>query len=433
MPAPMPAIDQVLVSAWNEQEQNMYNAYPRWLAAYQVAHRKTYATHSKMVGKKKWTRNMGPIMTGVRKEPSPHIRSQATPRELSAAAVKDILDVQEMTINATLKHQKFESRVIPFFPQFNDFLKDHLSATSKDIVEKVDRFADIFVRTAVFHMSPHVYLADKAGLTSVVEAPMWDGQGDMASLADGAAAPIGKTVGWRQNAIAMLGNPGNLSIMTCFNADSFLREDIRAVSWADGSNGQPGDNSAMSGRNILVLSNEAYNQFRFDPFLLDNRRLDLDVVQHGFKGSIGDNITCKIEDLPLRMNADGTFPEPETRQVAAVYNKNESLLTQAYKDAPYEFAWMYAADGYDSLEVGPPPDGFNGTTVPKGFADMSWNGEVKFTKLFNIRTVDEDGTAVDEFNTYGEHLKAICHATYGILGTQRRNVLPILFKRIRGA
>lgn len=429
----MPAIDQNLVTTWNEIEQNMYNTYPFWLASYQVAHRKTYATHSKMCGTKKWTRNMGPVMRGVRKEPSPHVRQQATPRELSAAAVKDILDVQEMTIEATLKHQKFESRVIPFYPVFNDFLKDHLSATSKDIVEKVSRFADIFARTGIFHMAPFVYIADKAN-PQVVEAPQWDGKGDMASLADGAAAPIGKTVGWRQNAIAMLGNPGNLSIMTCFNADSHLREDIRAVAWADGSNGMPADNSPMSGRNILILSNEAYNQFRFDPFLLDNRKLDLDVVQHGFKGSIGDNITCKIEDLPLRMNADGTFPEPETRVTgdAQVYNKNESILSASYKNAPYEFAFMYAADGYDLLEVGPPPDGFVGGTQPKGFADMAWNGEVKFTKLFNLPAVDENGDKYWEFNTYGEHLKAVCHATYGILGTQRRNVLPILFKRKRG-
>ena len=230
----------------------------------------------------------------------------------------------------------------------------------------------------------------------------------MANLPDTAAAPEGKTVGWRQEVIAMLGNPGNLSITNCFLADSFLREDIRAVAWADGSNSQPGPNSAMSGRNVLVCSNEAYNQFRFDPFLLDNRSLTLDIVQHGFKGPIGDNIVCKVEDLPLRMAADGTFPAPEVRQIGATYNKNESILANAYRDAPYEWAFLYAADAYESLEVGPPPDGFVGDTQPKGFADMFWNGEVKFTKLFNIPYDDDSGARYMEFNTYGEHVKAIC-------------------------
>ena len=136
MPALMPQVDQAVITEWNEVEQNCYNTYPFYLAAYQIQHRKTYATHSKMVGKKKWTRNMGPIMRGVRKEPSPHVRQQATPTELSAVAKKDILDVAEVTIETTLKHHKFESRVIPFYPVFNDFLTDHLFSISNDIIEK---------------------------------------------------------------------------------------------------------------------------------------------------------------------------------------------------------------------------------------------------------------------------------------------------------
>ena len=163
MPVAMPAIDQTLVTSWNEVEQSYYNSYPAYLAAYDVQHRKTYATHSKLVGKKKWTRNMGPIMRGVRKEPSPHVRQQATPTELSAVAKKDILDVAEVTIETTLKHHKFESRVIPFYPVFNDFLTDHLSAISKDIVEKRQRYEDLFCRTAIFHMSSQVFVCNKAG------------------------------------------------------------------------------------------------------------------------------------------------------------------------------------------------------------------------------------------------------------------------------
>ena len=176
MPIPMPALDQQLVTDWNEIEQNMYNSYPFWLASYQVAHRKTYATHSRMCGKKKWTRNMGSVMRGVRKEPSPHLRQQFAPAELSAVARKDILDVQEMTIETTLKHHKFESRVIPFYPVFNDFLRDHLAATSKDIVEKVSRASDIFARTAVFHSAPAIFVCDKAGGEVHTGAPMWDGK-----------------------------------------------------------------------------------------------------------------------------------------------------------------------------------------------------------------------------------------------------------------
>lgn len=428
MPTVMPALDQSIVTAWNEQEQNMYNSYPFWLASYEVKHKQTYATHSRLFGKRSWTRNMGSTMKGVRKEPSPHLRQEATPQELSKVSQKDILDVQEMTIETTLKHHKFESRVIPFYPSFTDFLRDHLTAVSKDIVDKRTRYQDLFCRTCVFHQSPAVMIANKANGEVVTGVPMWDGK-DVANL-----AAQGKNQGWRQSVIPSLGNPGNMSIITAFLADSYLREDVRAVPWADGGSGMPKDDSPMGGKNVLVLSNEAYNQFRFDPFLLDNRAINLDIVQHGFRGSIGDNIVCKIEDLPLRMNADGSFPQPETRELGNVYNRNESILSNAYKDAPYEWAFMYAADGYETLDVGAPPSEFVSGSMPKGFAEMFWNGEVKFTKLFNIPYVDPEDAAkiYYEFNTYGEHMKAICHLALGVLGTQRRNVLPILYKRVRG-
>lgn len=426
MAIPMPAIDQNAVTSWNEQEQTLYNSYPFWLAKYEVAHRKTYATHSRLTGKRKWERNHGTIMRGVRKEPSPHLRQEATPQELYKVPQKDIIDVHEMIVETTLKRHRFESRVIPFYPVFNDFLRDHLSFEGQDIISKRQRFEDLFVRVCAFHQASNVFVANAA--TEVITGPMWDGK-DVAQL-----NAQGKNQGWRQATLATLGAPGNLSIVNCFLADSYLREDVRAVAWSDGGSGMPKDDNPMPGKNILCLSNEAYNQFRFDPFLLDNRRIDLDIVQHGFKGSIGDNITCRIEDLPLRMAQDGTFPAPEQRVVNNdAYNKGESVLKDAYKDAPYEFAFLYAADALESLEVGAPPSEFTGQTIPKGFADMFWNGEVRWTKLFNIPYLDETGAVFQEFNTYGEHLKAICQVVLGVLATQRRNVLPILFKRVRGA
>jgi len=424
---PMPAIDQNVVTSWNEIEQNMYNSYPFWLANYEVRHRETYATHSKLFGKRQWERNHGTVMRGVRKEPSPHLRQEATPQELNKVPQKDILDVQEMIVETTLKRQRFESRVIPFYPVFNDFLRDHLTATSKDIIAKRQRYEDLFCRTCAFHQAAAVMVA--SGNPEIITGvPMWDGK-DVAGI-----AAQGKNQGWRQTMIPLLGVPGNLSIVNAFLADSYLREDVRAVPWSDGGAGMPKDDNAMPGKNVLVLSNEAYNQFRFDPFLLDNRRIDLDIVQHGFRGSIGDNIVCKVEDLPLRMGVDGSFPTPETRIVNNdAYNKNESVLATTYKDAPYEWAFMYAADAFESIEVGPPPSEFVGGTMPKGFADMFWNGELKFTKLFNIPYTDENGNSYMEFNTYGEHLKAICQVVLGVLAIQRRHVLPILFKRVRGA
>lgn len=429
MPVAMPAIDQNAVTSWNEQEQNMYNSYPFWLAAYQVKHREWFATHSRMSAKLSWKPNMGSTMRAVRKEPSPHIRQEATPQELAKPAKKDIIDVQEMTVEATLKHQKFESRVFHFYPSFVDFLKDHLKATTTDIAEKIDRFDDLFHRTATFHMAPFIFICNKAGGEIMDAVPMWDGK-DVSGLTN----PLtGKTAAVRQAWVPLLGQPGNLTITNAFLADSFMREDIRAVPWGGGQMGMPADDNPLSGKNCLVLSNEAYNQFRFDPFLLDNRAIQLDIVQKGFRGAIGDNITCKIEDFPLRMDSDGAFPTPQTRVLGAdAYNKNESIVAAAYKNAAYEFAWLYCSPGYSAINVGPPPGDFTSDFEPDNFKDLFWNGEVRVTKDFAIMTVDENGATAVDLNTYGEYLKAISRTVHGIVATQRRWVLPILFKRVRG-
>ena len=64
---------------------------------------------------------------------------------------------------------------------------------------------------------------------------------------------------------------------------------------------------------------------------------------------------------------------------------------------------------------------------------MFWNGEVKLTKRFLIPCIDDAGNTVWEANTYGEFIKFIAQATYGIIGKNRRNIIPFVYKRKRGA
>jgi hypothetical protein len=134
------------------------------------------------------------------------------------------------------------------------------------------------------------------------------------------------------------------------------------------------------------------------------------------------------------MALDGTFPAPEARELnLAQYNVNETILTTAYKNAPFEWAFLYGAEGYQEVEAGPPPKDFTSNSLPNGFKQMFWNAEVRITKDFLVLCLDENGNVVYEPNTYGEHLKLISQGVFGILATQRRNVIPILFKRARGA
>lgn len=421
----IPAIDAQICSGWTEQQQDLFNHVDFFLAKLQVEKRKTFPTHSKLVGKISWKPNMGNVMRGVRKEPSPHLRQFAFPTKLSAGNPrKDVVDVRETTAEVEVSRHRFESPVMTFLPDFRDFMTDHVEAHGEDIEEKKIRYEDIFVRGNVFHNSPSIFLPNGAA-GELVAAPMGDGNREGTS---------GKTTAFLQAQLPDIGSPGNLSLNALNLAITIMENDLRILPYR-GNGMAPGDNMALSDKYCLVCSSEAWNQFMYDPFLLANKNCDLNIITEGFRGLLFGRIIVKIEDLPLRIAADGTFPAPEIREINPdAYNFGETVPNPDYVSAPYEVAFLYGREGYKSLQVGPPPKAFAGNGMPNGFGKMTWNGEIIITKNLILPCVDEDTDEVTyEANSYGEYLRFQSQIVLGLLGQQKRNVVPIIFKRTRGA
>jgi hypothetical protein len=422
----IPAIDANICGNWTEQDVNLYNKLDFYLATMQVQRRKTWTTWSRFFGKVRWTPNMGDTMRSVTKEPSPHLRQFAFPNPITQAPRKDVLDVRERRTDEVVYRHRFESPVMNFLPSFRDFLNDHVKVHGNDIMEKQERFEDIFYRGRVFHNSPKVWITGRAA-GELVDAPM--GVGNINGT-------DGKTTNWLQAMTAQLGAEGGLSIPELLKALTVVENDLRLPAFS--GNGLPTENKGMQDKYVLVCSSEAFNQFSLDPFLLENKNQTLDIIGGRFYGPIGGRISVIIEDMPMRMRADGSFPDPEVREVnPAAYNIGESTPNPVYTDltetngSPYEWAFLVGAEGYDVIEVGPPPSEFASGKLPPGFGKMFWNGEVQITKNILIPCPTENGIEWVP-NQYGEYLQFISQVTYGMRARQRRNIVPILLKRKRG-
>lgn len=417
----VPSINNAICSNWTEQDVNLYNTLPFYLVKQQIEYRKRWAIWAKLTGDVSWQPNMGSIMRGVRKEPSPHLRQMAFPNTVDQAPKKDLFQVREVKNEAQVRRHRFESQYMTFLPSFRDFMKDHVARCAQDINEKQVRFNDIFIRGYIFHQSPFVMFPDKIG-----------GQFDAAPMGDGNdAGTSGKSTDYLIDLMGKIGDPGNLSLKAIHLALNYLEQDQRVAPFSGG--GQPGDDSTPSDKFCLVMSTEAWNQFIMDPFLLDNRAIDLNIITNGFKGNLFGRVTCKLEDLPIRIAADGTFPAPETIEMnPAAVNFGETVPNPLYTGADFEVAFLVGAEGYDSIKVGPAPKDFSGTGMPDGFGKMFWNGEQEITKNIPIPCQAADGSTFWDTNKYGEYLQIISQATMGIIAKQRRNILPIVFKRKRG-
>lgn len=422
MPQPIPAIDQSACAGWNENDISLYNSLTYYFAQMQVDRRKTYSIYSKFMGKRKWTPNMSSTMRAIRREPSPHIRQFAFPNAIASIPKVDITDVREMTVDCGVFKHRFESQVMYFAPSFSAFFNDQVEVEREDLMEKAERFEDIYYRGNMYYLSPNIWVAGSANELTAAPRIL----GNQAGTAAGS-----KTTAWAQAILPTIAD--NLSLLTVNRAMVTAEVDLRVPSFTGEK--VPADGEGMTDKFCLVCSSEAFNQFTFDPYLQQNKNCALDVVNQSFKGNLFGRVTCRLEDMPIRIAADGTIPTPEVRELdPAAYNYNESIVNPIYQQAPYEVAFLMGAEGYDMINVGPPPSAFANNGMPNGFGKMFWNGEFNLTKNFLIQCLaDDQATTIYQANTYGEHIKIVSQSTYGVLPKQRRNVIPILFKRKRGA
>lgn len=405
---------------WTQQQIDLYNKLPFYLAKQQCCFFKKWQVYPDLLNSTPWTPNQSDVMKGVHKEPAPVIRSTFFPNAIDTLSAKDVIEVREVTEQAKLRKHRFESNLMTFVPSFQDFLRDHVSATNEDIVSKIAIARDLFIRTYLFHASPKVWIC---GASPELTATAY---------ITGSGMNAAKTTAALQALVATAGI-GPLTLRSLNRLGTVMSVD-EAVDFYEGSAGQQ-VNEGLKGKYCAVVSSEVWDAWQADAFLLANRQLDMNIVTDKFRGSLWGRWTTKLERFELRIAADGTIPAPETvEENPAAYNYGETVVNPAYVNAPFAVAFAFGADGYKTISVGPPPAPFSsGKMSEDAFSAMNWNGKVEMTRNLKIKCLDGAGAVVEDTNKYGEYIQLISQVVFGIIATRRRNVIPIIYQRARMA
>jgi hypothetical protein len=406
---------------WTQQERDLYNRLPIYMAKVQVELMKRYQRWPKLLKNINWEANMGFTLQGVHKDRTPVLTSQVLPSAITAAPTKNVVEVRELQEQVQLYRKLFESNLFHFLPSFADFLTDGIDKTMENINEQIAIYTDQFYRTAIFHGSPHVWVCGKASGTELTATPYW-------------ASPtiaLSKTAGVLQALMAECTAPLTLRTVAKLATVAYTDLSIEPFSGDVRPDGTSGD--ALKHKYCLITGMETWERFQFDEFVLANRPLAMNIVTEAFTGDLFGRFTAMVERHPMHLANDGTMPAPEvTEETPGAYDRGRSKPNPVYTGitSPFAVSFLVGAEPYKSVKVGPPPRDFQGMSM-KEFAQLNWNGQARVTTNVMVPTLDQAGNTVNDTNKYGEFLQMIADTVMGILPVARYRVIPIIHQRAR--
>lgn len=420
----IPSIDQNFCGAWTQQQTDLYHKMDFYFLEAQADYRKHFAIWSKLLNRISWKPNMGPIMRRVAAEPTPVLRQEALPALITAVPKTDVINYRERHMDARIRWQDFVSPHFYFLPEFQDFMK-HIDRNMENINRQITIFEDIFYRTMLFHHAPYVYVAG----VGLVAAPMGD---------PNSAGTAGKTNAWLQAQVAALMGvqTGYLTFQELFKVLNAAEQDAGMTPF-EGSGKPSGDSAPLNERFAFVCSSEAWNNFVDDPWLKENRPLNMNIVTDTFKGDLWGRIRCKLERYAQRYAADNdgavTMPVPEVTEE----NPDDPYFGRTKPNLAYsqptrcqiEVGYLVGGNSADIIDVGPPPSEFVKDLDQGAVTKMNWNGKAYMTKDFLVPCADDRGTVHIDANSFGRFLRIQATLALGISPFNMQNILPVIYKR----
>lgn len=421
----LPSIDQNLCNVWGQVAIGQYQTVPYYLVKATSEYRRDWSTWPNLLDSVPWKPNQGPEMRAVMTEPSPILRQTAYPELLTVEPTVDVPFTRERIAKGKVRWHDFQTPQWYFYNDFNDFLS-HTQDGLKDINRQVLIYEEMFYQTYIWDLSPYVYIAGYG----LVNAPTSE---------DG----TGKNAAWLQAQIALLdaqGANGTLSFASMANALNDF-EQVMGGTPFEGS-GIPGkDSGPLKGKYCVVTASETWNSWTADPWVLNQRPLNMNIVNEGYYGDPFGRFMVKLQAYPKRWSIDANFsptaPAPQTVDLdpnSVTYQR--TLPNPVYARAtpgpggavadcsPITVSYVVGGASYSKINVGPPPGDWKRINPM-----MDWNGKAYLTKDFLIPCKDSNGNMQMKMNDRGRYLRAQATLTCGCIGKNPFNILPILHKR----
>ena len=415
----MPSFIDLPASAldvFNVEDVNKYAKLPYYYAPLEVQIFAYQQTFNQLFGKTPWKANMGPIMRGVRAEPTPKARQSIYPNPIQQAPLRDVFETKEFSEDCVVKRHYFDSHQFNFLPSFQDFRTNQLDFNHKDITQQIAYAADIYTRAVLLQKCRYMYICGNKQGGPLQTVPFIPPQTDITLATVGA-------MGKGQNFFADLAQNkiGHNLKLRDLSAIGMEMRDTLGLNFFDGSLNTPKDNQLLKGRYAYIGGNEAYQMLPWDDDFSRFRNVNFDIVANGWSGSIFNILTWKSQKYPLRFLADGSFPEPEV-----VNDDGLTIINPNYAGAPFQVDLCLAADAAKTVTVGPPPSEFADQQISKEkFFSMKWNGEVQLIDNF----LTKDGAGNVDINNRGEFLKLISTLTFATTMLNPRAVIAVAFAR----
>lgn len=414
---------------YDQQDVNLYNKLPFYLASMQSKRQGLWNTYDKLYGKIPWQPNMGTTMKAVEAVYSPIGRSMFFPNDITSLPNKDVFETQERTEQCNIQMHDFFSKNMYFLPSFQDFRTGQVDFQMDDITRQIGQTNDQFIRTVVFHKSPLCYIVGNTNVDAAVTGGLSVGNPELVSapvvpggtsLTQANVDLMGKKAAWLQLMAANVQGIPGVRLRTIKRMVMTMRDYVGA-SFFDGTQNTPSENSVVKGRYVMTGDQSIYDNLVFDPDLPNLRDVHQSIVEDGFAMSPFSQLAFKAERFPLHMAADGTFPVPEI-----VTATGDVVPNPAYCAAEFSWGFLHGADAYKTIKIGPPPKPFAGGEMDlKTFQGMSWNGEVRLSR--NIMLKDANG--VYDNNSMGRFVRLQASLTLGCLPIRARNCIAFLYRR----